>query len=144
MFGKKILNFITKNPDKVVKLLEENNCDKEEFFESVQHYQQHMGSIADLRNLWIGSSNKFAKVYRIISKHYMRKHSLSGIFNSQITCLYKHLKYVKKISESINDPEHFTNMKDYWLQPFPYLNILLFFPFFEPSMSDACEILVDM
>ena len=113
MFGKKILNFITKNPDKVVKLLEENNCDKEEFFESVQHYQQHMGSIADLRNLWIGSSNKFAKVYRIISKHYMRKHSLSGIFNSQITCLYKHLKYVKKISESINDPEHFTNMKDY-------------------------------
>ena len=72
-----------------------------------------MRSIPDLRGLWIDEGNRFAKVYRILSKEYLRKHSLPTIFNSKITCLTKHLKYHRKIEQSVEDPANFTNMKDY-------------------------------
>jgi hypothetical protein len=91
------LSFIVKNRESVVLLLEKLGLDEEEFYRAVRYNDHHMGSIAALRGLWMEDGNKFAKVFRILSKQYLRKHSLSYIFNSRISCLLKHMKYRNKI-----------------------------------------------
>lgn len=89
------------------------SCDETDFEVSLEYYKDHMSSIADLRNLWLDDYNKFAKVYRILSKEYLRKHSLVYIFNSRVTSLAKHIKYRNKIEKSIESPSDFTSMKEY-------------------------------
>ena len=71
---------------------------------SVTTYQLHMKCIADLRDLWIGKENKYAKIYRILSKYYLRKYYLSTIFSSKVRYLSKHLKYYKKFMRSVDEP----------------------------------------
>jgi len=72
-------------------------CEESDFELSLEYYRNHMSSIADLRSLWLDEDNKFAKIYRILSKEYLRKHSLVYIFNSRVTSLSKHIKYRNKI-----------------------------------------------
>jgi hypothetical protein len=75
--------------------------------------RRDLGSIAKLRSLWLDSENRFAKVFRIISKEYLRKHALSYIFNSRVVNITKHVKYRQIIEKGIDRPESFTHMKEY-------------------------------
>lgn len=44
---------------------------------------------------------------------YLRKHSLSYIFNSRVENFHKHIKYRYKMAESVSDPRNFTHMKEF-------------------------------
>lgn len=63
-----------------------------------------VNSIAQLQWLWGGVDNRFAKAFRILSLEYLRKHSLSYIFNSRVNIHGKHLKYRYKMIESVGSP----------------------------------------
>jgi len=67
--------------------------------------------MAKLRSLWIDAENPFARVFRIISKEYLRKHCLGYIFNSRVINIRKHIKYRHIIEKSIAKPESLTHMK---------------------------------
>jgi hypothetical protein len=71
--------------------------DPVDFETSLEYFKKHISSIADLRSLWVDEENNFSKVYRVLSKEYIRKHSLSYIFNSRVTSVNKHIKYRHKI-----------------------------------------------
>lgn len=87
--------------------------DPEEFAASLASIQDSLKSISQLRSLWTDSENKFAKVYRILSMEYLRKHSLGYIFNSRVNNHSRHIKYRYKIMQSVSNPESFTCMKEF-------------------------------
>jgi hypothetical protein len=84
-----------------------------EFMEYYQGMEKSFGSMAKLRSLWIDAENPYAKVFRIISKEYVRKHSLAYIFNSRVVNIARHIKYRYIIECSIANPARFTHMKEY-------------------------------
>jgi hypothetical protein len=64
-----------------------------------------------MKSLWLEEDNKFHKAFRILSSQYLRKHSLHHIFNSRVNNHALHLKYVRKLIKSIEDPEQFITLK---------------------------------
>lgn len=91
------MTFIERNKDLTHRVLEYLQIEDGDFETSMKYFNEHMGSIADLRSLWLERNNQFAKAYRILSKEYLRKHSLEYTFNSRVTTVCKHLKYRNKI-----------------------------------------------
>lgn len=103
-YGKAILNFIRRNEQLAISLLEYLKIDYNEFINSLRRLRGKLNTISELRSLWINSENKFAKAYRILSAEYLRKHSLSYIFNSRVENFHKHIKYRYKIIQSVEHP----------------------------------------
>ena len=62
----------------------------------LKDYKEEMRTVEDLRAMWV-EENEFGQILRILSNFYMRKNSLSYIFNSQVQNKVKHLKYKNKI-----------------------------------------------
>lgn len=56
-----------------------------------------MYSVSDLRRLWIGENNKYAKILRMFSMNFLRKHSYKYIFHSRIKMHQRNLKFRQKI-----------------------------------------------
>lgn len=63
--------------------------------------------------MWTDGDNRFARAFRIFSGEYLRKHSLSYIFNSRVENFHKHIKYRYKIMQSVAAPADFTCMKEF-------------------------------
>lgn len=89
----------------------------------------HVNSIAQLQWLWGGQDNPYAKVYRILSLEYLRKHCLPYIFNSRVNVYAKHIKYRFRMLEGVAKPDNFTRMKEFWKEkrrlPWSYWLILI-------------------
>ena len=72
-----------------------------------------MFSVSDLRKLWLDDHNKHAKIMRIFSMNFLRKHSCEYIFNSRIKMYDRNLKYRHKIIEGVQNPQGFNMLKDF-------------------------------
>ncbi len=72
-----------------------------------------MFSVSDLRKLWLEEHHKHAKIMRIFSMNFLRKHSYEYIFNSRIKMYDRNLKYRHKIIEGVQNPESFNMLKDF-------------------------------
>lgn len=80
---------------------------------TLEKAKRTLNTIRQLRSLWLDEENPFAKAYRVFTIEYLRKHSLSYIFNSRVENFNKHIKYRFKMVESVKDPRNFTHMKDF-------------------------------
>lgn len=87
--------------------------DFEDFMQKLTIVRKKLKSIEQMRSLWLEEKNSHAKVYRIITAYYFRKHSLPYIFNSRVENYPVHLKYRYKIMEGVSDPNNFSRMKEY-------------------------------
>jgi hypothetical protein len=56
---------------------------------------------------------KYASSMRLLSNQFLRRHSLSYIFNSRISNISPHVKYRYKLIEAIKKPIEFSYIKDY-------------------------------
>lgn len=77
-------HFMKKNTQVTKQLLKKYNIRERDFKRSIDRYRGNINTITEFRSLWMDSTNPYAKVYRILAAHYMRKYSLSRIFNSRI------------------------------------------------------------
>lgn len=96
-----------------MKVLERLGINSDEFFDALKELRYNLNTISQLRSIWIDEENRYAKAYRILSLEYLRKHSLSYIFNSRVENFHKHIKYRYKIIKSVSDPLDFTCMKEF-------------------------------
>ena len=85
----------------------------EDFEEYIVRFKNKVNTIADLRSLWLQKQTRYAKVLRVLSQIYVRKHFFGHIFNSRIENYKKHIKYRYKILQGLRKPEEFTQLKDF-------------------------------
>ena len=83
------------------------------FIKNIEKFMKHMYSMSDLRKLWLEDSNKHAKLTRMISMNFLRKHSFQYIFNSRIKIYDRNLKYRRRIIQGVQNPQSFSILKDF-------------------------------
>ena len=110
-YGKAIISFIEKCKQRVSEICSHTGVPFEEFYEEMLETKKSINTIADLRRLWV--DYKYAKCMRIVSGLFLRKYSMSYIFNSRISNFRSHIKYRHRICEAIKDPQKFRHIKDY-------------------------------
>lgn len=81
------------------------------FMNTIRQKKRKVNSIADLRSLWVDEENAFAKATRILSGIFLKRHSLSYIFNSRVTNFQGHIKYRYRLIEALREPKQFTSIK---------------------------------
>lgn len=81
------------------------------FINVIRMKKRKVNSIADLRSLWLDSENPFAKATRILSNIFLKKYSMSYIFNSRVTNYQGHIKYRYRLIEALREPKQFTSIK---------------------------------
>jgi hypothetical protein len=114
IYGQSIFNFARRHRQFVGQVLARSGGDAAAFDRFVQQFKNSTNSIEELRRLWLECpQNRFSREMRVISAEFLRKQSLSQIFNSRIENFGKHLKYRRKMLEAISRPQLFTQMKDF-------------------------------
>jgi hypothetical protein len=78
---------------------------------SIRQKKKKLNSIADLRSLWLDGENLFAKPIRILSLIFLKRYSLTYIFNSRVTNFQGHIKYRYRMIEALRNPNNFTSIK---------------------------------
>ena len=111
-YGKAIISFIERNEKLVRRVLHiADTNDYNSFMNTIRQKKRKVNSIADLRSLWVDEENPFAKTTRILSGIFLKRHSLSYIFNSRVTNFQGHIKYRYRLIEALREPKQFTSIK---------------------------------
>ena len=110
-YGKAIISFIEKYKDIVMKICSDLDVPFEDFYSDMMEYKKTINTISDLRKLW--TEYKYAQCMRIVSCLFLRKYSLSYIFNSRICNFKSHIKYRQRLIEAVSDPHGFRHIKEY-------------------------------
>ena len=111
----KAINSFIKSSPYTKTVIRENNVSESNLRMNMKRLELRGNSIQTLRKMW-GSenmNNKGRKCIRILSYIFMRKYSLSYIFNSKVKNYRTHLKYRKKLIEGIENPISFNHIKEY-------------------------------
>lgn len=91
--------------------MERQGVEYGEFLVEVREKKRVINTIADLRSMWV--DNKYAGCMRVLSNLFLRKYSLTYIFNSRICNFSSHIKYRHRLAEAIKHPHAFKHIKDY-------------------------------
>lgn len=75
-YGKAIITFIRKNEDFTRRALAREGRDFAGFMRNLRGLRASLNTISQLRAMWMEEENEYARVYRILSLEYLRKHSL--------------------------------------------------------------------
>ena len=111
-YGKAIISFIERNEKLVRRVLNTTDSnDYNAFMNTIRQKKRKVNSIADLRSLWVDEENPFGKATRILSGIFLKRHSLSYIFNSRVTNFQGHIKYRYRLIEALREPKQFTSIK---------------------------------
>ena len=110
-YGKAIISFMEKYKDVVERVCDDLNVPFEDFFGDMLEYKKTINTISDLRKLW--TEYKYSKCMRILSSLFLRRYSLSYIFNSRICNFRSHIKYRHRLTEAVCSPHSFRHIKEY-------------------------------
>lgn len=96
-FGKAVITFIQKNPERIKRILQNHNIELGAFSQDLKERKKNLISIKELRALWLDSEFEYARAFREISNLFLRKASFKYIFGSRIADFVGHLKYRRRM-----------------------------------------------
>lgn len=114
-YANTIIVFAKKHQEIVKQILDQfPSVDFGDFMNYLYEKKDKINSISGLRSFWGDEDNPvLAKITRIVSNLFFRRHSYEYIFNSKVTDYSNHTKYRTRLVEALRNPEGFVSIKQY-------------------------------